>query len=78
MIDLIKRYFKQYLSLKYRIVTDRFAGYECQVTLFGLFWYEMGGTNTQFSIEKSLDYIYRNTGKRFKFLKLKEKLYEQC
>lgn len=37
MIDLIKRYFKQYLSLKYRIVTDRFAGYECQVTLFGLF-----------------------------------------
>lgn len=41
MVELIKRYYKQYFSLKYRIVTDRFAGYECQVSLLGIIWCEM-------------------------------------
>lgn len=40
--------------------------------------YIMNGTNTQYSIEKSLDYIYQYTGKHFKFEKLNKRLYEKC
>lgn len=78
MVELIKRYYKQYFSLKYRIITDRFAGYECQVSLLGIIWCEMNGTNTQSSIEASLHYIYQHTGKHFRFEKLNKRLYEEC
>lgn len=78
MVELIKRYYKHYFSLKYRIVTDNFAGYECQVSFLGIIWSQMNGTNTQYSIEKSLNYIYQYTGKHFKFEKLNKRLYEKC
>ena len=44
---------------KYRIVKDRYAGYECQVLYwwFPFFWFQMGAINTHASIEKAKEYI---------------------
>lgn len=60
--------FKSFLGIKtfkYRIVTDRYAGFEVQVwSVFYPFWSELN-INTNSSIEKAIEYIekdfeYRN------------------
>lgn len=77
MFNLIKRYWKKYFSIQYRIVKDNYAGYECQSGLFNFFWVETGGTNTYRSIEQALDFIYKWTGREFEFKNLNEKLNEK-
>lgn len=42
----------------YRIRRDAFAGFEVQTRRFGI-WYQWGGTNTHFSIEKAREYVDR-------------------
>ena len=52
---------------RYRIVTDRYLGYECQVwRLWFPFWIQMGLTNTHRSIEDAEEYIRRGKGKLVK------------
>jgi hypothetical protein len=44
--------------IRYRIVRDRYAGFECQKwRLWFPFWVQMGYTNTHPSIEKAISYI---------------------
>jgi len=46
------------MTKKYRIVTDKFAGYECQIwRLWWPFWVQMNWTNTNSLIEKAKEYI---------------------
>ena len=43
---------------KYRIVTDRYAGYECQIWVWWFpFWIQLSRTNTHSSIELAEKYI---------------------
>lgn len=56
---------------KYRIVRDRFAGYEAQVKFwwFPVVWFEMHNspnlTNTHRSVEAARDFIERKRKKKF-------------
>jgi hypothetical protein len=46
------------MKTKYRIVSDRYAGYECQIwRWYWPFWVQMGFTNTHLSIEAAKRYI---------------------
>jgi len=43
---------------KYRIVSDEYCGYQCQVwRLWFPFWVEMNGVNSHISLESAIDYI---------------------
>ena len=43
---------------KYRIVRDKYCGYECQVwRLWFPFWVQMNGVNTHISLESAIDYV---------------------
>jgi len=47
------------MKTKYRIVSDRYLGYECQIwRWYWPFWVQMGFTNTHSSIEDAKRYIY--------------------
>jgi len=49
------------MKTKYRIVTDRYLGYECQVwRWYWPFWSQMNFTNTHHSIEAAKKYILAN------------------
>lgn len=67
MINLLKRYYKKYLGVKYRVVRDNFAGYEAQYRILGFIWRQMNYMNTHNTIEEALEYIYEKTGKRVFF-----------
>lgn len=55
-------YFLGVKVIRYRIVEDRFAGYECQKwRLWFPFWTQIGFTNTHCTIEDAIKYI--TTGK---------------
>ena len=44
--------------IRYRIVRDRYSGFECQKwRLWFPFWIQMGYSNTHSSIEKAISYI---------------------
>lgn len=46
---------------KYRIVTDRYCGFECQIKRWWWpVWIPLGFTNTFFEIEEAEDYIKRH------------------
>jgi hypothetical protein len=46
------------MKTKYRIVGDRYLGYECQIwRWYWPFWVQMGFTNTHSSIEDAKRYI---------------------
>lgn len=46
---------------KYRIVTDRYLGYEVQVwRIYFPFWIQLGWVNTHSSIEKAKEYINKS------------------
>jgi hypothetical protein len=46
------------MKTKYRIVSDRYLGYECQIwRWYWPFWVQMGFTNTHSSIEDAKRYI---------------------
>jgi hypothetical protein len=46
------------MKTKYRIVTDRFAGYECQEwNWYWPFWTQMNGINTHDSIEQARSWL---------------------
>lgn len=43
---------------RHRIVTDNYAGYECQIwRVYWPFWVQMGFTNTRLSIGEARAYI---------------------
>jgi len=43
---------------KYRIVSDEYCGYQCQVwRLWFPFWVEMNFVNSHISLESEIDYI---------------------
>jgi len=47
--------------IKYRIVTDSFAGYECQKwRLWFPIWTQMGFCNTHSTLERAVKYINTN------------------
>ncbi|MGA9651889.1 hypothetical protein [Pedobacter sp.] len=50
---------------KYRIVTDTFAGYEAQVKYWWwpITWFQIGGINTNISIEQAKRHINFHKGK---------------
>lgn len=52
---------------KYRIVADVFAGYEAQVKYwwFPFMWFQIGFSNTSFTIERAKTYIWRHQKKEF-------------
>lgn len=77
MIALLQRYFKQYIITQYRIVTDKYCGYECQETFLFVFWREIG-CNTHNSINDAVTFIEKRSKKRYNFVKLNEKLHEEC
>lgn len=47
---------------KYRIVTDKYAGFEVQIKYGWLpfLWFQCNGTNTHVSIEKAKEYIAKH------------------
>lgn len=48
-------------ATKYRIVTDQYLGYECQVwRWYWPFWIQLGGINTFHTIERAEHYINNN------------------
>lgn len=54
---------------RYRIVTDRFAGYEVQEWCWWWpFWRQSNFTNTHSSLEKAEEYAARSSGKVVKEL----------
>ena len=49
------------MKVKYRIVRDNYAGYECQVWRpWFPFWVQMHIVNTHLSLESAIDYIKKN------------------
>jgi len=49
---------------KYRIVSDEYCGYQCQVwRLWFPFWVEMNFVNTHISLESAIDYIKKGEKK---------------
>lgn len=43
---------------KFRIVSDSYAGYECQIwRIWWPFWVQMGFTNTHTTLEKAKEFI---------------------
>jgi len=49
---------------KYRIVSDEYCGYQCQVwRLWFPFWVEMNFANTHKSLESAIDYIKKGEKK---------------
>lgn len=76
MIDLMRRYYKKYIGVKYRIVRDKFAGYEAQYRILGFIWEQMDYINTHDTIEEALEFIYEKTGKRMFFNGIGEVLSE--
>ena len=50
-------------TIKYRIVKDEFAGFECQVWYIWFpFWTQLSGINSHSDIERAKKYIEENTG----------------
>ncbi len=44
--------------IRYRIVKDRYNGFECQIwRIWFPFWLEMGWVNTHSTLEEAIDYI---------------------
>ncbi|EKS6731499.1 hypothetical protein OSG44_004995 [Enterobacter mori] len=52
---------------KYRIVADRYAGYEAQVKYwwFPLMWFQIGFCNTSSTVERAKTIIWRHKNKEY-------------
>jgi hypothetical protein len=45
-------------NTKFRVVTDKYCGFECQVKRWWFpFWIQMGGSNTHATLDRAKNYI---------------------